>query len=134
MEYTKANVETAAKITGFTAEKAEKLIQAVYKDLADDVPETTIDDVLEVIQMETKAKTIHNYVQAEGKKPKAKRVVKMDDVKIDFLKKVKIFLDGMALEGELAEVEIVNPQKEISFQIGGESYSLNLVKHRPPKK
>lgn len=134
MKYTKQDITTVTEITGFNATKAEKLIQSVFKDLAEDEPETSIEDVLEVIRMETKAKTIHQYVQAEEKKPRAKREVKLDDVKVQFLVRVTELLSTLNTSGEIANLAIVNPQKEISFQINGESYSLNLVKHRPPKK
>jgi hypothetical protein len=134
MEYTKQDIATVAKITSFNATKAEKLIQSVFKDLAEDEPETSIEDVLEVILMETKAKTIRQYVQAEEKKPKEKREVKLDDVKVQFLARVAELLSALNVKGEITDLAIVNPQKEISFEIGGESYSLNLVKHRPPKK
>lgn len=134
MKYTKQDIATVTEITGFNATKAEKLIQSVFKDLAEDEPETSIEDVLEIIRMETKAKTIHQYVQAEEKKPRAKREVKLDDVKVQFLVRVAELLSTLNTSGEIANLAIVNPQKEISFQINGESYSLNLVKHRPPKK
>jgi hypothetical protein len=134
MEYTKQDIATVAKITSFNATKAEELIQSVFKDLAEDEPETSIEDVLEVIRMETKAKTIRQYVQTEEKKPRAKREVKLDDVKVQFLARVAELLSALNVKGEITDLAIVNPQKEISFQIGGESYSLNLVKHRPPKK
>jgi hypothetical protein len=134
MEYTKQDIATVAKITSFNATKAEELIQSVFKDLAEDEPETSIEDVLEVIRMETKAKTIRQYVQTEEKKPRAKREVKLDDVKVQFLARVAELLSALNVKGEITDLAIVNPQKEISFQIGGESYSPNLVKHRPPKK
>lgn len=73
MEYTKQDIATVAKIASFNATKAEELIQSVFKDLAEDEPETSIEDVLEVIRMETKAKTIRQYVRTDrGEKPRAK--------------------------------------------------------------
>ena len=50
---------------------------------------------------------------------------KKDDEKEDFLVKLAEFLPNLA-----ENVEIVNPNREISFKIGENSYSLTLTKHR----
>lgn len=50
---------------------------------------------------------------------------KKDDEKENFLVKLAEFLPNLA-----ENVEIVNPNREISFKIGENSYSLTLTKHR----
>lgn len=54
---------------------------------------------------------------------------KKDDEKEDFLVKLAEFLPKLA-----ENVEIVNPNREISFKIGENSYSLTLTKHRKQAK
>ena len=54
---------------------------------------------------------------------------KKDDEKEDFIVKLAEFLPKLA-----ENVEIVNANREISFTIGENSYSLTLTKHRKAKK
>lgn len=126
------------QITGLTKEKAEKLFNAVTADLDDGSDDELCSyDIIEVIKMEHKVKesgSDKQYVKSDKPKTKAKREVKLDDEKVQFLESVKIFLEDMELSESIQGVTVVNPQKEIAFQIGGNAYSLNLVKHRPPKK
>ena len=51
-----------------------------------------------------------------------------DDEKEDFIVKLAEFLPNLA-----ENVEIVNANREISFIIGENSYSLTLTKHRKAK-
>lgn len=54
---------------------------------------------------------------------------KKDDEKEDFIVKLAEFLPKLA-----ENVKIVNANREISFTIGENSYSLTLTKHRKAKK
>lgn len=59
-----------------------------------------------------------------------KRERKVDDEKVDIIAKIADFLteiDGFS-------VEIVKNEREIALKVGENDYSINLVKHRPPKK
>lgn len=53
---------------------------------------------------------------------------KKDDEKEDFIAKLAEFLPNLA-----ENVQIVNANREISFKIGENEYSLTLTKHRKPK-
>ena len=81
-------------------------------------------------QMTAKAKQIRRYEQADKPRAKATREKKLDEEKI----KIIDFLWGCMLNEthllELENVEVTNPQKEISFTVGGNEYSISLIKHR----
>ena len=82
------------------------------------------------------AKNAKKYAKTGTKKPtvykfdteKAKNR-KKDDEKGEFISKIAEFIGKF-----VQNVEIVNAEREISFEIGENSYSLTLTKHRKPKK
>lgn len=66
---------------------------------------------------------------AKTDKPKKERKPKEKDAeKVAFIAKL-----AEILANEVENVEIANEQKEITFKIGENDYSLSLIKHRPPK-
>ena len=138
IKFNEDDIKEVMEITGLDKAKATKLFKSVATDIDDGIDDEVCSyDVIDVIKIEHKAKengVAKMYVQSDKSKTKVKREVKLDDVKVDFLKNIKILLEGMALNGKIDNVAIVNPQKEITFTIGADCYSLNLVKHRPPKK
>lgn len=138
IEYNDDDIKEVMEITGLDKVKATKLFKSVASDIDDGTDDEVCSyDVIDVIKIEQKAKANgadKMYVQSDKPKAKAKREVKLDDVKVDFLKNIKVLLEGMALNGKIDNVTVANPQKEITFTIGADTYSLNLVKHRPPKK
>ena len=80
-------------------------------------------------EMTKKAKEVRRYEQADKTKSKKKREVKLDEDKV----KIINFLERVMTDSDALEIFVKNPQKEITFQYNGCEYSLNLVKHRPPK-
>ena len=105
-------------------EEAEQLYEDDLEDFIGDEGE----------QMTEKAKQIKRYEKAEKPKEKKKREVKLDEDKIAVIKLLFDFLKNETYLLPLEEIIVKNPQKEITFQLNGCEYSLNLVKHRPPKK
>lgn len=83
-------------------------------------------------EMTKKAKEVRRYEQADKPKEKKKREVKLDEDKVRLIN----FFEQVLIDsgGDVLEIFVKNPQKEITFQYNGCEYSLNLVKHRPPKK
>lgn len=81
-------------------------------------------------QMTQKAKQIRRYEQADKPRTKAVKEKKLDEEKVQIID----FLWGCMLNEthllELENVEVTNPQKEISFTLGGNEYSISLIKHR----
>ena len=89
-------------------------------------------------EMTKKAKEVRRYEQANKPKSKKKREVKLDEMKIEIIKFLENAMDGRHRwieedEWDFENVIVKNPQKEITFVVNGCEYSLNLIKHRPPK-
>ena len=106
----------------------EKLIKEIMKDL-----DCSREDAEEIAEMEIKAKEIKRYEKAEEQKPRKKREPKIDAEKctlIDFF--WSAIINSSTVEFE--SVDVKNLQKEITFKVGENKYSLTLTKHRPPKK
>lgn len=113
-------IEQYMKSLDISREEAEQLWE---DDQADFIGE-------EGEQMTAKAKQIRRYEQADKPRAKATREKKLDDEKVQIID----FLRGCMLNEthllELENVEVTNPQKEISFTLGGNEYSISLIKHR----
>lgn len=61
--------------------------------------------------------------------PKARKSREKDTEKVDFISNLAKILEDL-----VTDVQIANVQKEITFKIGENEYSLSLIKHRKPKK
>ena len=110
-------------------DKREKLITTLMKEAEADGEPITRAEAEEMADMEIKAKGIKDYAQAEEKKPRKKREVKKDPTKVAFIHHLEEWLTNTSVE----DVHIINEQKEVTFRINGEDYSLSLIKHRPKK-
>lgn len=105
----------------------EKIIAKIMKECELDGEPVTRAEAEEMAEMEIKANGIKNYTQAEvEKKPRKKREVKKDPTKISFIH----YLEEWLLTTNVEDVTIVNEQREVSFKINNDSYSLVLTKHR----
>lgn len=86
-------------------------------------------------EMTQKAKQIRRYEQSEKPREKTQRKQKIDEEKVAILSWI---LDGLMNRHRLIEeddwdfeeVNLVNPQKEITFKVGENEYSISLIKHR----
>ena len=107
----------------------EKLIQEIMREAEADGEPVTREEAEEMAEMELKSKDIRRHETAEAPKEKKKREVKLDGRKVDFISIVKEWLLDNA-----EDVVITNPQREVSFTLVGESYSLVLIKHRKKKE
>lgn len=111
-------------------DKKEKLILELMAEAEKDDEPITREEAEEMALMEIKANDIKDYTQSSvEKKPKQKREVKKDPTKVTFIH----YLEEWLLTTNVENVTILNEQKEISFDIKGENYSLSLIKHRPKK-
>lgn len=135
IEFNNDDIREVMEITGLDEQKAIKLFKSVAKDIDDGTDDEVCSyDVIDIIKVEQKAKNNgvdRMYVQSDKPREKAKREVKLDVTKVHFLTVLKTLIEE---GGEAVNVQVINPQKEIAFKIGEDNYSLNLVKHRPPKK
>lgn len=71
-----------------------------------------------------------NY-SLEGKKPRERKPNEGKRKVIDWM---RVLFEGMELNGNVQGVAVANPEREITFTMGGKSYSLTLTEHRPPKE
>ena len=81
-----------------------------------------------VEELTKKAKSVKRYEQAE--KPRKKTV---KERKVDEEKKHLINILVTSLNGEVSNISVKN-EAEFSFICNENSYTVKLVKHRPPKK
>ena len=116
-------IQKHMQVLGLTREQAEQLWE---DDNSDYVSE-------EMAEMERKAKANRRYEQSDKPRAKAKREPKIDQEKVNIID----FIWGCMLNNthimQLDDVEVSNPQREITFRVGENEYSLVLTKHRPKK-
>ena len=83
-------------------------------------------------QLNAKAKenritaTIHQAKALSPKKTQRERVLKADPIKENLIRCIKALLEGKGCEN----VEILNKTKLISFNLGGDTYKLDLIRQR----
>lgn len=83
-------------------------------------------------QLNAKAKenritaTIHQAKALSPKKTQRERVLKADPIKENLIRCIKVLLEGKGCEN----VEILNKTKLISFNLGGDTYKLDLIRQR----
>lgn len=110
-------------------DEREKLIAEIMADAEKDGEPVTREEAEEMADMELGAKEITRREVADKPKEKKKREVKLDERKVDLIGQIEKWLAESGFES----VAVVNPQREVSFLVNGENYSLTLIKHRPPK-
>ncbi len=112
------------KLLGLNREEAEKLY---IDDHSDEV-------LPEVQEMENKAKKMgRRYEKSDKTRKPAQRNIKPD---FDKQALVNYLYNSLQSVGGLNvySVEIKNPQKEITFLMNGQEYSVSLTRHRPKKE
>lgn len=108
----------------------ETLVKSIMQEYEKDGMPVTKEEAEEVARMEMKAGKIKNYVSSQPKKKTAtKRAVKIDPVKKDLIIKLKDFLTSLSF----TEITIINEQREVSFNIDDDNYSVTLIKHNKKK-
>ena len=108
----------------------EKLITKIMKQCELDGEPVTREEAEEMAEMEIKANAITSYTQKEvEKKPRKPREVKKDPTKVSFMQNLEEWLTNSSV----SDIIMVNEQREISFKILDDTYSLVLTKHRPKK-
>lgn len=93
----------------------------------------------EVKEMEKKASKIkRRYEKSDTPRKKADRVKKEDPIRREIIATVannlsRCVFDGMDVFDEPHLIHVSNPEREITFKVGSDEYSLVLTKHRTPK-
>lgn len=120
-------------------DKKEKLIKQIMAECAKDGEPVTYEEAAEMAEMEMKAKTdCKRYEREEKQNKPTNRTPKIDAEKVEIIKSVAQQLtrfvkpDAKDIEGA-ENIKITNQQKEITFTVGENEYSLILTKHRKKK-
>lgn len=109
--------------------KKEQLIKEIMAECAKEGNPVTEKEATEMAEMEIKASDIKRYEKSDKPRKPAKKERKVDETKKHLLSCFKVLLEGMG-----AEITFVKTETEITFNFGGNEYSLKLIKHRPDKK
>lgn len=116
----------------------EELIKKIMAECEKDGEPVTREEAAEMAQWELKAKKDCKRYEREQKQNKTtNRTQKIDAEKVAILESVAHQLDRfirLDSEGGAENVKIVNIQKEITFNVGENEYSLTLTKHRKKKE
>lgn len=109
-------------------DKFEKLVNQIMKEAEADGEPVTREEAEEMARMEVGAKecAVTTVAPAE-KKPRKK--ADPDAEKVDIIQEFYNFLLTTTAES----VIITNVQREVSFKRGDFNYSIQLIRHRPPK-
>lgn len=112
-------------------EKLEKLAIQIQKECEKDGEPVTWAESLEMAEMELKSKRdCKHYEQSDKPRKKPNREKKIDDEKKEIIQ----FIADSLQDIDVQNIVISNVDREVTFQIKDNEYSLTLVKHRPPKK
>ena len=108
----------------------EKLVLNIMKECAEDGEPVSREEAEEMAKMEMGANAHRRYEMSNetGKKERKPKERKVDVEKGHLLGCMKNLLIGMH-----AEIKAVKTETEISFNYGGNDYTLKLTKHRLKK-
>ncbi len=81
-------------------------------------------------QLQEKAKEVRRYEKSDKPRKKAVKERKVDEEKKHL---IEILAEAITHSAPAENISIKN-EAEISFSYGENSYTIKLVKHRPPKK
>ncbi len=113
----------------------DKIAKIIMKECEKDGEPVTFEEAREMAIMEIKSGDLTHYEKSsEPKKERKPKERKVDEDKRYILQNVKTLLEGILLnKGEEPKVDM-KTETELSFNFGGNAYTLKLTKHRPPKQ
>lgn len=116
----------------------EKLISKIMLECEKNGEPVTKEEAAEMAEMELKAKQNGRRYEGDTKNRKpATRTLKIDIEKVAILESIahqlSRFVNPFENGQDIEDVQIKNKQKEITFRIGENRYSLILTKHRNEK-
>ena len=120
--------------------KIETLATEIMNEFSKDNDPITIEEAREMAEMELKEKANRRYEKADAPRKKAERKKKEDPIKREIISTLAQNLTRVVIDNESdpleipSDIVITNPEKEITFTLKGENYSVTLTKHRPKKQ
>lgn len=106
----------------------EKLAEKIMLECKKEGEPVTMEEALEMAEMEIKANGIKRYEKSDKPRKKTTRERKVDETKKRILMNCKVLVEGMG--GDLVSIKT---ETEIRFAFKGAEYTLKLTKHRPKK-
>ena len=106
----------------------EKLAKQIMAECEKDNEPVTFEEAIEMAKMEIGNKQIKRYEQSDKLRKKTIKTRKVDPIKADLADRFIV-----AIENYGGTVEPLKTETEIHFELGDDSYTLKLIKHRPPK-
>lgn len=106
----------------------EKLVTTIMNEAEADGEPVTREEAEEMARMELGEKANRRYEQTAPTKAKTKKARKVDTEKKHILDCIRVLIEGMK-----AKSVVMKTETELSFEYGGNAYTLKLTKHRPPK-
>jgi len=106
----------------------EKLAEKIMLECEKEGEPVTMDEALEMAEMEIKANGIKRYEKSDKPRKKSIKERKVDETKKKILLAIKVLVEGMG-----ADVTNVKTETEITFNFNDEKYSIKLIKHRKKK-
>lgn len=88
----------------------------------------TVNETVEELSEKAK-KNIKRYEQSEQKRKSTSKERKIDEEKKHFLSSIRVLIEGMG-----GNVTNIKNEAELSYNFGGNSYTIKLIKHRTPKE
>lgn len=119
-----------------TNDKFEKLIKDIMAEAEADGEPITYDEAKEMAEMEIKAKTnLKSYAQSDKprKKSDKPKTVKVSDAKKALFVALNGFLGEFAQTND-AKISVLTENKLICVEFGGETFKIDLIQQRKPKK
>lgn len=113
-----AKIQQYMKALDVSREEAIQLIEDDENDIIGEEGE----------QLQEKAKEVRRYEKSDKPRKKVVKERKVDEEKLYILEHL---MDAIAVQ---TKIDSVKNEAEFSFTLNENSYTVKLVKHRPPKK
>lgn len=113
----------------------EKLIARILKECAEDGESITREEAEEMAEMEIRSNAMRRYEKSDAPRKPALRKHEPDIVKLELMSTIAQNIDRAYWDYEykVGQVRLVNPEREITFTVGDDEYSVVLIKHRKKK-
>ena len=131
MSEREAAIQRYMKSLDLTREEAEQLWEDDQEDIETPEMRAMAENAKKNGLLKPGAREI---VEPNGKR-KPRKPREPDQEKREIIESLQSAMDDWVGEWDgLTEPQIKNPEREITFTLNGNEYSLTLTKHRPPKK
>lgn len=107
----------------------EKLTAEIMRECEKDGEPVTAQEAEEMARMELGEKTVKRYEKSDKPRKKVVKARKVDPTKKHLINCIRVLLEGLN-----ADVVPLKNETDLHFTFEGDSYTVKLTKHRPPKQ